>query len=195
MKWCTLQACSLLRHVAAEVRRQARLVLGLGGSLWGAGLPLVHLPGSGSSLRRAVQLVVVHGPHAHARVRRFGPAGGQGSWDTWRHHAVKFGALTRPTTACCSPTPGAADSFGDKPGILLLVSGCSTPRRTQPSQAELHQVLYATRQGPWGEGPPLPHWACTSSLPLLVQTARRHRSPGRLGAGPCGCARLQCPSS
>ena len=41
MVWCTLQACSLSRHVAAEVRRQARLVLGLGGSLDGAALPLV----------------------------------------------------------------------------------------------------------------------------------------------------------
>ena len=52
MKWCTFQACSLLRHVATEVRRQVRLVLGLGGSLGSAALPLGHLPGSGTSLRK-----------------------------------------------------------------------------------------------------------------------------------------------
>ena len=98
---------------------------------------------------------------------------------------MKFGALTRPTTACCSPWCGATDSFEDKPGILPLVSAWSTPRRTQPSQAELHRVLWGARQGPWGEGPPLPHWACTSSLPLLVQAATR-------GLG-CGSKAISAP--
>ena len=82
MKWCTLQACSFSRHVAAEVRRQARLVLALGGSLGSAACHWCTSLGLGAASEeqcRWLLLLVVRGSHADARMRRFGPAGGQGS--------------------------------------------------------------------------------------------------------------------
>ena len=91
MKWCTFQACSLLRHVAAEVRRQVRLVLGLGGSLGSAALPLVHLPGSGTSLRRAVQVAAGGGGAWTLRVSAC-----TGSWPGWCPRVL--GHLEAP---CC----------------------------------------------------------------------------------------------
>ena len=177
MKWCTLQACSLLRHVAAEVRRQARLVLGLGGSLWGAGLPLVHLPGSGSSLRRAVQVA----------------AAGGGAWATrtCARAALRPGwwprVLGHQEAPCC-------EVWGtDKAHNCLLqplVWGCRQSRRQARYTAsgfrlfdvETHAANISKASRPWDRPDSAPAW---SPEPQTTGVPPRRRS---LHTAPLRCS-------